>query len=378
MKKKIMYITQSNGGVAKYLQMLFKYLNTREYEQILIYPLEYLDEKKDFERIIDNIDFIEIGREINIKNDIKASLQLYRIIKKYDPDLIYVNSSKAGAIGRIVNLFTKKPIIYNAHGWAFNMLVSNKKRFVYKTIERMLAKSSNKIVAISDKEKYSAIENKICSDDKIEVIYNGIDIEEYENNKIDRNLIRKELNIPLDSIVIGMVGRISKQKAPDIFIKVASEIKKLIPKSFFIIVGDGEEREELEVLINELHLKDSVLITGWVTNTYKYIQSFDIAMLLSRWEGFGLAIAEYMICEIPIIATNVDAIPNLIDNNINGVLISVDSIKEAVFACQKILNDKNFSENIVKNSKKKVLEEFNVKRVAEQHKKLFDSILLSK
>lgn len=378
MKSKIMYITQSNGGVAKYLQMLFKYLNTREYEQILIYPLEYLDEKNFFEEIVDNIDFIEMGREINIKKDIKASLQLYRIIKKYDPDLIYVNSSKAGAIGRIVNLFTKKPIIYNAHGWAFNMLVSNKKRFLYKIIERILAKSSTKIVAISDKEKYSAIENKICSDDKIEVIYNGIDIEEYENNKIDRNIIREELNIPLDSIVIGMVGRISKQKAPDIFIKAASEIKNLIPKSFFIIVGDGEEREELEVLINELNLKDSVLITGWVANTYKYIQAFDIAMLLSRWEGFGLAIAEYMICETPIIATNVDAIPNLIDNNINGVLINVDSIEEAVFACQKILNDKSFSENIVKNSKKKVLEEFNMKRVAEQHQKLFNSILLNK
>ncbi|MBN1040026.1 glycosyltransferase family 1 protein [Clostridium botulinum] len=374
MKKKIMHITQANGGVAKYLQMLFKYIDRNKYEQILIYPNEYCNEKKDFENLVDSIEFIHMTRKISLKNDTMSIIQLYKVIKKYNPDLIYVHSSKAGALGRIVNIITKKPIIYNPHGWAFNMNVSDKKKFIYRIIEKKLGKKCDKIIAISKQEKKSAIENKICNNEKIEVIFNGIDIEEYRNNIVNKQDIRKKLNIPIDSIVLGMVGRISKQKAPDIFIESAAEIKQKIPEAFFVIVGDGDERKEIEKLIEKFELKDSVLITGWIKNTYEYIQAFDIAMLLSRWEGFGLVIAEYMICGIPVIATNVDAIPNLIDHNVNGILVNADRVDDVVNSSIKIIKDESFSQYIVKNSREKVLKEFNVRRVACEHEKIFDRI----
>lgn len=372
MKTRIMHITQANGGVARYLQMLFKYMDKNKYEQILIYPNEYSNEKKDFENFIDNIEFIDMSRNINIKKDIKSLIQLYKTIKKYNPDLIYVHSSKAGALGRIVNIITKKTIIYNPHGWAFNMQVSNEKKFMYKSIEKMLAKKCDKIIAISEQEKKSAIENKICREDKIEVICNGIDRKEYENNTINKYQYRKKFNIPNDYIVIGMVGRISKQKAPDIFIRAAAKIKEKNINTFFVIVGDGDERKEIENLVDELGLKNSVFITGWVKNTYEYIQVFDVAMLLSRWEGFGLAIAEYMICEIPVIATNVDAIPDIITNNYNGLLVKNENVNEVVEAFIKINEEKNFTENIIKNAKLRVLSDFDVRRTVEKTEKIID------
>ncbi|NFH70314.1 glycosyltransferase family 4 protein [Clostridium botulinum] len=375
MKKKIMHIAQANGGVARYLQMLFKYMDRSKYEQILIYPNEYASEKQDFKNLVDKIELIDMHREINLKNDTISIIQLYKVIKKYDPDLIYVHSSKAGALGRIANSIIKKPIIYNPHGWAFNMNVSNKKKFIYKTVEKVLAKKCDKIIAISDQEKRSAIEKNICNKEKIEVIFNGIDIEEYKNNIVDKHDIRKKMNIPSDSIVIGMVGRISKQKSPDTFIKAAAKIKQKIPNAFFVIVGDGDERKEIEKLILELVLKDSVLITGWVKNTYRYIQAFDIAMLLSRWEGFGLAIAEYMICGVPVIATNVDAIPNLITNNNNGILVEKDNIEQIVNSTLKLLKNKTFQNNLIENSKIKVRENFDVKRVAVEHEKIINTFL---
>ncbi|MCS6104936.1 glycosyltransferase family 1 protein [Clostridium botulinum] len=375
MKKRIMHITQANGGVARYLQMLFKYMDRNKYEQILIYPNEYDYEKKDFKNLVDNIEFIDIYREINLKKDIISIYKLYKLIKKYNPDLIYVHSSKAGALGRIANSIIKKPIIYNPHGWAFNMNVSNKKKFIYKTVEKVLAKKCDKIIAISDQEKRSAIEKNICNEEKIEVIFNGIDIEEYKNNIVDKHDIIKRLNIPSDSIVIGMVGRISKQKAPDIFIKAAAKIKQKIPNAFFVIVGDGDERKEIEKLLLELGLGDSALITGWVKNTYKYIQAFDIAMLLSRWEGFGLAIAEYMVCGVPVIATNVDAIPNLVTNNENGLLVEKDNIEQVVNSTLKLLKDKTFQNKLIENSKIKVKEKFDVKRVAVEHQRVIDTFI---
>ncbi|NFE95390.1 glycosyltransferase family 4 protein [Clostridium botulinum] len=375
MKKKIMHIAQANGGVARYLQMLFKYMDRSKYEQILIYPNEYASEKQDFKNLVDKIELIDMHREINLKNDTISIIQLYKVIKKYDPDLIYVHSSKAGALGRIANSIIKKPIIYNPHGWAFNINVSNKKKFAYKFIEKILAKRCDKIIAISDQEKKSAIENKICKENKIQVIFNGIDIQEYENSIIDKNQFKVANKIPNDSLVIGMVGRISEQKAPDIFIKAAAKIKEKIPNTFFIIVGDGDERKEIEKLIEELGLKDSVLITGWVKNTYKYIQAFDISMLLSRWEGFGLAIAEYMICGVPIIATNVDAIPNLVTNNETGLLVEKDNIEQVIKSTLKLLKDKTFQNKLIESSKIKVRKEFDVKRVSLEHQKIINTFL---
>lgn len=373
MRRKVMYITQSNGGVAKYLQMLFKYMDRDKYEQILIYPTEYKNEQEKFIDFVDKIEFVDMCREINPIKDFKSIIKINGLIKKHNPDLIYVQSSKGGAIGRIANLLENKPIIYNAHGWAFNMKVSKLKRWIYIFIERVLASVTDYIIAISDEEKNSAILNKICSEEKIKVILNGIDIDEYDNSKISDLEMKGKYNIPFDSKVFGMVGRISEQKAPDIFIRVASEINKKLPNSFFIIVGDGEDKENIELLINELGIKDKTLITGWVDNIYEYISTFDIAMLLSRWEGFGLAIAEYMIANKPIIATNVDSIPILVENEVNGLLVSVDDINEVVEAVFRIINDSELANKFIENSNEKARIKFNVKRVAFEHEILFKS-----
>lgn len=375
MRNKIMFISQSNGGVARYLQMFFKYIDKKKYKVILVYPIEYIHEKNKFEKLVDYIEFVEMHREINIIKDLKSCIAISDVIKKYDPDLIYLNSSKAGALGRIANLRYKKPIIYNPHGWAFNMKTSYLKKKVYIFIERLLSKYTDYIIAISNKEKESAIVNNIANDDKVKVIFNGIDITEYDNNLEFQKNCRLNLDISEDAIVIGMVGRISDQKAPDIFIKSAYEIKKIIPNAYFIIVGDGDKLEEIKKLINSLGLEKDVLITGWIDNTFNYINSFDISMLLSRWEGFGLVLAEYMVCKKPIIATNIDAIPDLIENNVNGLLIEVDSVEECVMATINIINNEVLKNNLILNSDNIVRKKFDVKRVVKEHDYLFSNLL---
>lgn len=375
MSKKIMHITQSNGGVSRYLQMLFKYMDSEKYENILVYSKEYEGEIGEFENLVDKIELVEMYREINAVMDIKAIKQLHRIIKEHNPDIIYAHSSKAGALARILNIKCRKPMIYNPHGWAFDIKTSNLKTSIYRLIEKNLSKYCNKIIAISDNEKKSALKNKICSSDKIDIIVNGIDIKEFETLKFDREQNRIRYGIPINSIVLGMVGRISKQKAPDNFIKVAIEIKKKYNNAFFIIVGDGEDRKKIENEILKNGLEKSFLITGWVDNIYEYVNMFDIALLLSRWEGFGLAIAEYMISNIPIVSTNVGAIPELIKNNDNGLLVDVDDVEKTILAVKKILDDKDLASRLVDKANKVVKNKFDVKRVAMETEILIDQLI---
>lgn len=370
-----MHITQSVGGVSRYLELLFKYSDKSKYEQVLVYPIEHSCDRKKFNQLVDGIEFVDMCREINPISDIKAIIEINKLIKRYNPDLIYLHSSKGGALGRIASITNKIPIIYNAHGWAFNMDVCKIKRITYVLIEKILAKKTQCIIAISDQEKISALKNKICKEEIIKVIFNGIDVEEYDNMSFNSYEIRKKYNIPIDAIVFGMVGRISKQKAADIFIKSAAKIKEKVQNAFFIIVGDGEEREFIEGIVEEFGLEDSVLITGWVDNTYEYISTFDIAMLLSRWEGFGLAIAEYMISQKPIIATNVDAIPNLIEHKINGLLINPDDINACVKNAINLSYDLDLRRKLVYNSYKKVRSLFDIKRVINEHDEVFSKLI---
>ena len=367
MKKKIMHIAQSAGGVDKYIQMLVSNTDRDNIDNILVCSFDF--NKENYEGKVTAFEQVDMIREINPVSDLKAILNVRKLIKKYKPDYVYMHSSKAGAIGRVANIGLKNKVLYNPHGWAFNMECSSKKKTIYRSIERILASLTDTIVAISNAEKKSALDNKICNENKIEVIFNGIDIKRYDEKKY--SLTRKDLGIPEDAYVIGSVGRLSKQKAPDVFVRAAKQIKEEIPEAFFLWVGDGEDRSEIEKLIKELNLEDSFIIVGWINDAMEYIRLFDQAMLLSRWEGFGLVLAEYMMANKPIIATRVDAIPDLITDMSNGILVDVDNAERAYEASLKIYNDIKLSKRIAEKGNEVVREKFDIKRVVEQHNKLW-------
>lgn len=120
------------------------------------------------------------------------------------------------------------------------MQVSKKKQSLYTFIEKVEAPFCNKIVCISNAEKKSALDKNICRENKLQVIFNGIDIEAYKQ-PYEHCIQRRNLNIPENAFVIGMVGRISKQKAPDVFVEAAKKIKDKIKNAYFVIVGNGDE-----------------------------------------------------------------------------------------------------------------------------------------
>lgn len=368
-KKKIMHIAQSPGGVERYINMFLKNINSNEFENILICSQDYKEEN--YKGLVSAFESIDMIREINFRKDLKSIIEVRKLINKYKPDIVYMHSSKAGAIGRIANLGIKNKSIYNPHGWAFNMQCSSRKKKVYIYIEKILAKFVDIIIAISNYEKRSALQEKICSEKKIKVILNGIDINEYVNREEDKYVSREIIGIPKDAYVIGTVGRLSDQKAPDTFVKTAALIRKEIPNSFFVFVGDGEKRDEIEKLILELGLNDCFYISGWVKEPMDYIKIFDQAMLLSRWEGFGLVLAEYMFSNKPIIATRVDAIPELINHKENGILVEVDNLEQIRCAVVEIFNDKNLRNNMVNVAKKVLVSKFDIGRVINEHISIF-------
>lgn len=358
---RVLHVAEAAGGVERYLQTLFKYSDKEQVENILVCSQNYDYEK--FKRLADRVIVLKMAHQINPSSDIKVEKALRRIIKQLKPDIVYAHSSKAGALARIADLGLKNKVIYNPHGWAFNMQQSAKKKEMCKWVEKISAHFCDKIVCISDAEKESALREKICKPNKLQVIYNGIDLEEIEKTA---PMSRAQLGIPEGAFVIGMVGRLSKQKAPDTFVKAAKLIKEKIPNAFFLMVGDGELRDQIENLISQYDLGSSFLITGWVDNSTAYMKIMNVGMLLSRWEGFGLVLPEYMACGIPIVATNVDAIPNIVKDGVNGMLVNKDSFVGVQKVCTGLKNDTELKDRIIASAKSMVRNKFGAKRVAKE------------
>ena len=367
-KIKVLHIAQAAGGVERYIQMLLKYINRDEFENILICSYDYTLEK--FDKLTDGFEQIAMRRSIGI-HDIKAIAKVRKLIKRYNPDIVYAHSSKAGAIARLANVGMKNKCIYNPHGWAFNMQCSKKKEMIYIAIEKLLALFCDKIICISDAEKESALKKFICKEGKLQVIFSGIDVQAYEKCK-QIVFAREDLLIPADAYVVGMVGRLSQQKAPDVFIRAAEIIKKSIPNAFFVMVGSGELQDEIQQYAERYGFSDSLLITGWIDEPMKYVEHFDVAMLLSRWEGFGLVLPEYMLAEKPIVATNVDAIPNIITDGENGLLVERNDYQAVAEAVIKLHNNRNLVDKLREFGTNCVYKRFNVERVAKETEAIFN------
>lgn len=374
MKKiRIVHIIQAPGGVERYIQMFLDNISCyNNFENILICSNDYLKNKY-VDRVVafENVNMV---REISLKEDVQAIIKVRKFIKKYNPDIVYCHSSKAGAIGRIANIGLKNKTIYNPHGWSFNMECGIAKKRIYIAIEKILAMFTDKIIAISQYERKSAIINGICSKNKIRVIYNGIDIKKYEECVMENKNIKSDLNIPDNAYVIGCVGRLSKQKSPDVFVQVAEKILKRNSNVYFLMVGDGEERGKVEKYIEKHNMIENVAITGWVNNSAEYIRIFDQAMLLSRWEGFGLVLVEYMLAEKPIIACDVDAIPELIRDGENGLLARVNDVSQIAEQAMYFMKNREKSKNMGKKGRMIAQECYAIERVIEEHIDLFEHL----
>lgn len=316
-KIRILHVAQAAGGVDRYIRMLLKYMDKDKFENILVCSQDF--HKEDYKELVDYFEQVQMTRAI-CGNDLKAIIAVRKLIEKYEPDIVYAHSSKAGAIARVADIGLKNRCVYNPHGWAFNMRCSTKQKAMYTAIEKVAAPFCDKIICISEAEKQSALDKQICREEKLQVIFNGVDIEAYEKG-VHGAVKRKDLNIPKDALVVGMVGRMSPQKAPDVFIKMAKLVKNEVPNAHFIIVGNGDLEAEIRRYAEDNGFLNSLHITGWVDNPMSYVELFDVACLLSRWEGFGLALPEYMMAGKPIVASRVDAIPNIIRDGENGLLV---------------------------------------------------------
>lgn len=263
-------------------------------------------------------------QKINLLKDFAAFWNIYKYIRKGQFEIVHTHSSKPGFLGRIAARIAGAPIIiHTIHGFPFNDFMNPFIRKVFIIIERMLTHFSDCLVTVSKLNLEKAIKLRIAKRQKFVNIYSGIDFKKFDV-KIDVKSKRSEIGIIDGRAVVGMVGRLSQQKAPWNFIKSVPYVLDRYKETIFLIVGDGELMSEMKNLACDLGINDNILFLGFRDDLPEILRILDIYVLTSQWEGLGRSLTEAMYVGCPVIATGVEGVPELVQNGETGVLVPVN------------------------------------------------------
>ncbi|HAX61895.1 MAG TPA: hypothetical protein DCX95_04995 [Elusimicrobia bacterium] len=314
----------------------------------------------------------ELIREICPIYDLLAFIKIYKILKKEKPDIVHTHSSKAGIIGRWAAYCAKVPkIIHTFHGFGFNDEQNYFVRRIYILAERLAAKITDKLVAVSYQNISKGLKNKIGNEPQYTMIRSGIKLQDYQID-IDVEKKKKEFAI-INESVVGMIACFKKQKAPLDFIKTAKLVCTEKPDVKFVLVGDGVLRKRIESEIKKLNLKKNVLLTGWRKDTNEIIKIFDVFVLTSLWEGLPRVIVESMASGIPVVATYIDGTREIVQEDLTGFVVQPHETEKMAERILRLLNNPDLRKKFSQEAKKRV-QEFDIDLMVSQQEKLYLSL----
>jgi len=334
-KKKILYIITKSvwGGAGKYVHDLATALPQTKFETMVAAGGRGIMAEK---IISSNIPYFEIKsfqRDVNLFKDILAPFEILLLLFKTKPDIIHVSSAKAGGTAGVA-IFSYKLLaikhkilaIFTVHGWTFHEPRPKWQIWLIKFFSKLTGLFYDKIICVSAHDYRSAIENKISSPKKLLIIHNGIRLEDYDF------LERTEKRF-----TVGTIGESVKNK------------------------GHKYLREAIEK-----NTGINLNIISDIPDAARYLKNFDIFVLPSLKEGLPYVLLEAGMAELPVIATNVGGIPEIIEDGKTGILINPADSQEIIMAVKKLMEDEDLRKTLAQNLRQKILQEFSFEEMLQK------------
>lgn len=283
-----------------------------------------------------------LKRDINPFFDVLAFVKLYRLFSKERFDIIQTHTAKAGLLGRLAGrLVGCRAIVHTPHGHNFYGYFTWLTSQVIILIEKFAALFTDKFIALTELEKKDMARFGVAKEDKVDVIYQGLELLDYERPVRDAEEIRRQFSIEAGQPVVGMVGRLEPVKGPYYFVEAAHEVAKVFPHAKFLVVGEGSLRRSIEIGVDELGLRGNFVFTGWRDDVPQIMRIFDIEVLPSLNEAVGIVLIEAQASGIPVVATKVGGIPEIVKDRETGILVPPADSRALSGAIIALLSDKD-------------------------------------
>jgi glycosyltransferase involved in cell wall biosynthesis len=322
------------------------------------------------------IDYLE--RDFSFSKDFKSLREIYSIIKERRPDVIHLHSPKASGLGALAaRLLGTKRIITTVHGWTFN----EDRKFIQKAtiafFSWLTMVLAHKVILLSDKEYYQALKFPWVRQ-KLTTIPLGIKTPVFMSIDGAKQFFGKMLNMDINSfgkkIVIGTIAELHRNKALNYLIDAMSIVSSNYPQAICLIVGEGEERANLEKQIKDLKLEDKIFLTGFIDNCSEYLKAFNIFTMSSIKEGLPYTLLEAGSASLPVVSTPVGGIPEIIEDMRSGILIQARNSKELAHGISFLIENPDERRRYGNALKDRVTNVFSIEKMYASTERLYKNI----
>lgn len=318
------------GGPAKHVALLTKRLDPTVYDTTLvcgkISPEEgdmgYYAEQMGVQPIV----LAGLRRNISILDDVVVLWRMYRLMRQLRPHIVHTHTAKAGFIGRFAAWMAGVPVIVHTfHGHVFTGYFSPNKVRVFLALERMVARISDAILALTNSLRKELSETyHITAKNRITVLPLGLDLQPFTRMERMKGGIRQQYKLDPLTPLVGIVGRLAPVKNHALFLHAAQIILNQRPNVRFLIVGDGELRAASQELARELGIQDAVIFAGWMQDVRGVFADLNVKVLCSHNEGTSVSVIEALATSCPVVSTDVGGMRDLLEGGKLGRLVPPD------------------------------------------------------
>jgi glycosyltransferase involved in cell wall biosynthesis len=317
----------------------------------------------------------ELLREVSPANDLKALLKMAKLMRNGRYHIVHTHSSKAGVLGRVAAKMARVPVIvHTVHGWSFHQQLSPRKLRFYVTLEKIGDWCGHAAILVAEKDRGKGLAQGIRSVAHSCVIRSGIELDRFGHPQIPPAAMRQQLGIPAKALVVGSVTRLSAQKAPldmiDAFVRIANER----PDVWFVIVGDGPLRPDVEKALAAAGIAGRVILTGLRRDVPELMAAFDVFVLSSLWEGLPRVLPQAMASGLPIVCTAADGSAEAVEEGVNGFLVARGETAVLASRTLQLLQDEELRRRMGENGRSRA-PEFSAEIMVWQIAALYQTLL---
>lgn len=285
--------------------------------------------------------------------DLKAARAMLDICRELDINLWHGHDYKTDLLGLWLRRRHPMRLVTTAHGWG----TPTWRTRLYYALDRRLFKRYDHVIAVSSELRDECIRHGVAPE-RISVVSNAIDCDEYRRRQ-PKDAARAALGMMPDELAMGYVGRLSAEKRVDAAIALLARLAPTHPRLTLHIVGSGPELDTLEELTRYLRVQDRVFFHGWATNTLSYFEALDLFILPSRREGTPNAVLEAMAMEVPVAATGVGAVPEVLENGRCGLVLDPEDAESWDAPVAELLDSVAQRAQLVRAARQRVESSYN-------------------
>jgi glycosyltransferase involved in cell wall biosynthesis len=307
-----------------------------------------------------------LNRSISSSNDVRALVELRRVLKGLRPDLISAHCAKAGCLGRLAAWSLRLPVIYTPHYWSFTDGVPRRNALLYRWVERLLTPFGTRIITVCEFDRQLALRQHVASGRKLVTVHNGMP-------ELPAQSRARPERVP---VLMTMVARFEPQKDHASLLRALAELKAL-PWQLDLI-GDGPLFGRTQDLARELGIGDRVRFLGHRNDVAARLAQSQVYLLSSNWEGFPRSILEAMRAGLPVIASDVAGVRESVEEGVTGFVVPRGDREVWRVRLQQLLTDPLLRSRLGANGRVRYEQHFTFERTLERTFALYQQVLLER